>query len=53
MISSSGLSLAGLSWVLSTEVGVARPGSLFGITGAMALLSTSGGAAASYLVGNF
>ena len=42
MISSSGLSLAGLSRVLSTKVGVAASGSPFGITGAMALLSTSG-----------
>lgn len=52
MISSSGLSLAGLSWVFSTKVGVAGPGSPFGIIGAIALLSTSVGAEASCLVGN-
>ena len=52
MISSSGLSLAGLSWVFSTKVGVAGPGSPFGIIGAIALSSTSVGVEASCLVGN-
>ena len=52
MISSSGLSLAGLSYVFSTKVGVAWPGSPFGIIGAIALSSTSVGAEASFLVGN-
>ena len=52
MISSSGLSLAGLSWVFSTKVGVPGPGSPFGIIGAIALSSTSEGAEASCLVGN-
>ena len=51
MISSSGLSLAGLSCVFSTEVEVAGLGPSFGI-GVTGLSYTSVGAAACWLVGN-